>query len=194
MAFLQTNSYADMNNDSEVDGSLRNTFSENLALINIHRGEYAKARNLLEKLLVDCEESGDLRNKVKIIHDLGIIDMEQGKTDVSEEHFLQALVLAKSIGYNLRLAMILGDMGELFLRLGQLEKAKKYINESITTLDKNGNQEDIVKRWCQVSELNDLLTGDVHDIPDYLNIAGRFAIEHASKEEYPLVQFYLANH
>lgn len=194
LTIIQTNLYDPDLNDSEVDGALRNTFSENIALIYIHRGEYAKARALLEKILNDCEKNNDLRNKVKILHDIGMIDLEQGKTDQSEEHFLQALELAKSIGYVLRLAMILGDMGDLFLRLGQLEKAQKFINESIAVLEKNGNQEDIVKRWCQLSELNDLLTGDTNQFLYHLNIASRFAIEHSSKEEHLLVQFYLATH
>ena len=53
-------------------------FKENIALAYIRQGEYALAKSLLEVILLETDKLGDNPGKLKALHDLGIIQSEQG--------------------------------------------------------------------------------------------------------------------
>ncbi|HKZ41574.1 MAG TPA: tetratricopeptide repeat protein, partial [Candidatus Hodarchaeales archaeon] len=173
---------------------LKRIFNENTALTLIRRGEYGKARGLLEEDLKSAERDNDLSAKVKIIHDLGIIRMEQGYYDNAMSLFLQARDLSRETSNERRMAMVLGDLAELHSRLGRVREGSEWITECIRLFNANKNEEDIVKRYCQLFEFSDLLAKeDEEEVISHINHASRLAIQHESEEELLLTNFYLAS-
>ena len=167
-------------------------FKENIALAYIRQGEYAQAKSLLEEILIETNKLDDNPGKLKAIHDMGIIQSEQGLYIEARETLFLAIALANSIQNYRRRTLILGDFGELLLKSGELNEAKDILEKTNDLLKEINNEEELVRRLCQLAEVYDLLEKE-NEFVHYLNLASQLANKHGSDEEILITKFTMVS-
>jgi tetratricopeptide (TPR) repeat protein len=89
----------------------------------------AKARGHLDKALALYSIESDLSAVYRVENDLGNLLLAQGNIDAAERHLLRALAGAEELHINRRgRGYILANLGELCLRAGRPEEARRYLD------------------------------------------------------------------
>jgi tetratricopeptide (TPR) repeat protein len=91
----------------------------------------AEARGHLDKALALYSIESDPSAVFRVENDLGHLLLGQGHLDAAERHFLRALAGAEELHINRRgRGYILANLGELCMRAGRPEEARRYLSEA----------------------------------------------------------------
>ncbi len=91
----------------------------------------AKARQHLDRALALYSIESDLSAVYRVENDLGCLLLRQGHLDSAEQHFRTALVGSSELQIDRRgRGHILTSLGEVCLRRGQLQEARRYLAEA----------------------------------------------------------------
>ena len=91
----------------------------------------ARARGHLDKALALYSIESDLSAVYRVENDLGNLLLAQGHIDAAERHFLRALAGAEELHiYRRGRGYILANLGELCMRAGRPQEARRYLNDA----------------------------------------------------------------
>jgi predicted ATPase/DNA-binding CsgD family transcriptional regulator/Tfp pilus assembly protein PilF len=102
-----------------------------LANVAHERGDLAGAREFYERTLVEQHNSIRYRPDV-VLHNLGVVDQEQGDLSSAQRHFEDSVALRRAIGDTAGLALSLAKLGEVASSMGEPETAHRLLCESLT--------------------------------------------------------------
>jgi CHAT domain-containing protein/Tfp pilus assembly protein PilF len=101
---------------------------QNLGALHADRGAYSKALELLEKSIVIHKETGDLKGQEEILLLQGEIEEHKKQFEPALKSYLKAFEIIKKLGLPNR--QVNEHLGNYFLELGELEKAKQPVFDS----------------------------------------------------------------
>jgi serine/threonine protein kinase/tetratricopeptide (TPR) repeat protein len=96
----------------------------------VRRGDPAAGRELLERALPHAERAGDRVLLGRIINNLGIASLEEGKAAEALAEFRRALELQRGLGYRPGEVINLHNIGDAHFRLGDLARAWAAFEQS----------------------------------------------------------------
>jgi tetratricopeptide (TPR) repeat protein len=92
----------------------------------------ATARQHLDKAQALYSIESDLSGVYRLENDLGNLLLQEGNIDSAEQHFLNALAGAEELRVNRRgRGFILANLGEVNLKKGRLDEARRYLNQAL---------------------------------------------------------------
>jgi tetratricopeptide (TPR) repeat protein len=101
----------------------------------------AASRQHLDKALALYSIESDLSALYRLENDLGNLLLQEGQIDSAERHFLNALAGAEELRVNRRgRGFILANLGEVSLKKGRLDQARRYLNQAMEVGDVLGEQ------------------------------------------------------
>jgi len=102
-----------------------------LSGIYIKQNKINKATELIEKSIAVKTASGDLRGLAFAIYGRGKINMALQQWEAAEHDFQKALEIHKEMGERLGLGMAYCKLGSLYVKTGQLNKAKHILETAL---------------------------------------------------------------
>jgi tetratricopeptide (TPR) repeat protein len=105
-----------------------------LAQTTLHLGDYADAREYTEKALSIVREVGSAGDVSRILNSLGELHRAQGRLDMANDCFEEALRLARQIENPRRVAPSLAGLADAALALGDPIRAQAHAAEILTHL------------------------------------------------------------
>jgi tetratricopeptide (TPR) repeat protein len=101
----------------------------------------SKARRHLDKALALYSIESDLSAVYRVENDLGNLLLAEGHIDAAERHLLRALSGAEELNINRRgRGYILANLGEVCMRAGRPEEARRYLDEAREVGDEFGER------------------------------------------------------
>jgi tetratricopeptide (TPR) repeat protein len=127
----------------------------------------SKARHHLDKALALYSIESDLSAVYRVENDLGNLLLAQGHIDAAERHLVRALSGAEELHINRRgRGYILANLGEVCMRAGRPEEARRYLDEAREVGDAFGErivQADVATLLGRLEEgLGNRLLADDH--------------------------------
>ncbi|MBD3193221.1 MAG: tetratricopeptide repeat protein [Candidatus Heimdallarchaeota archaeon] len=102
------------------------------------KGEFEKAIDYLEKGLAIRTKQEDKVGQAHFLHNIAVIYDYWGKTNKSLEYFRTTLKLRKTLGLPIG-HQVLG-LGTCLWRIGELDEAKKYLEDGLAKVSESGNK------------------------------------------------------
>ncbi len=109
-----------------------------LAGIAWRRRDYAQGRAHLEEAL--RLNVSTPHHVAALLHNLGVVTIEQGDYSEARKYYTRALALRKAIGDRQGIGMTLTNLGNFYLYLGQYEKAKQHYRQALQLLQEVGDR------------------------------------------------------
>ncbi|MGP6158260.1 MAG: hypothetical protein ACLPYS_12280, partial [Vulcanimicrobiaceae bacterium] len=103
----------------------------NWGSLDVALGKVARGRERLERMLASAEADGDLRMRYFAHSNLGVAAYFDGDWAAAKIQELRALELARRLGSQGFVALVLGDLGVAERELGDLDGALAYLEEAI---------------------------------------------------------------
>jgi tetratricopeptide (TPR) repeat protein len=133
----------------------------------------AKARQHLDRALALYSIESDLSAVYRVENDLGCLLLRQGHLDSAEQHFRTALTGSTELQIDRRgRGYILAGLGEVNLRKGRLEEARRYISEAQEAGNATGEQVVLVDAHILRGELEERLSHP-HEADEHFDTAIR---------------------
>jgi tetratricopeptide (TPR) repeat protein len=102
-------------------------------------GQPAKARQHFDRALALYSIESDLSAVYRVENDLGDLLLHEGQLDSAEEHLMKALAGSDELHIDRRgRGFILGCLAELFLKRDDLQQARSYALQALTSGDTTG--------------------------------------------------------
>jgi CHAT domain-containing protein/Flp pilus assembly protein TadD/predicted negative regulator of RcsB-dependent stress response len=122
--------------ETNADDELEKIVLGQRGVLHKHLGNYSDALKDLEKLLAMSRDSNDMRNEEVALSQMGSAYYQQSDYVRTEEYWRRALELSKTIVVRrTRLKSYpqnhLGNLGDVYYKLGDLAAAKRAYNESL---------------------------------------------------------------
>ena len=100
-------------------------------------GEWDLCRKLgLETL----SQLNDNKLKAGILHNIGVIEEDQGRYELAQSHFRQSLAITKELGDRVGMAVLLHQLGNIDCTQGRYEDARVYYQQSMVIWEELGNR------------------------------------------------------
>lgn len=117
------------------DPILERSALHTLAITHDVRGDHDRARDLLTQALEINLELGDLRGLHASTCDLGVVLCTLGDLEGASRSLDRAISVARKIGNQLKVALCLGNRGNVHLRAGALARARSDLTQAVGGLD-----------------------------------------------------------
>src|SRR5215216_855287 len=121
--------------EAEIDGSLAAAFRWMLGYAARLRGDYERAKELVEENLTFSQEADDKIGIANALIELGAIAFLLGDHERAKEHDEEGIVLCRELGYGEGLAVHLGNLAYLYLLEGDYERGSA-LNEEAAVLSR----------------------------------------------------------
>jgi len=121
--------------EAEIDGSLAAAFRWMLGYAARLRGDYERAKELVEENLTFSREADDKIGIANALIELGAIAFLLGDHERAKEHGEEGIVLCRELGYGEGLAVHLGNLAYLYLLEGDYERGSA-LNEEAAVLSR----------------------------------------------------------
>jgi CHAT domain-containing protein/Tfp pilus assembly protein PilF len=102
-------------------------------------GEFGKAAENYEKIFQLEKKFNEHSAKIDYLIGRGLVYAEMGKNVAADNFYQQALGLAKTSRDPTKRAIVLGNLGNLYLDIGHYEKAQAVTEEAYALIDSVGN-------------------------------------------------------
>ena len=116
--------------ESEIDDSFAALFRWKLGYAMRLRGNYERAKELLEESLTLSREADDKWGIADALLELGIISLYLDDHERAKECYEEGIDLCRRLGYGLRLADLLNSLGYVFLLEGNFERGATLSKEA----------------------------------------------------------------
>ena len=150
---------AELSNNAEIRGSLAASLRIMLAGPARVRGDYERAKELLEESLALSREVGDKDMIAEALSQLAITTHDLGDTAQAKEILEDGIALCREVGNTFRLCDFLLSRGYVFLLDGEYERGVALNEEAVTLCREHG-----YKRGLQIAQVDRgwaaLLQGD----------------------------------
>jgi tetratricopeptide (TPR) repeat protein len=104
----------------------------NLGILWKKQGNYNYAIDYARRALALTDSLEDARSaKANLYNNMGNVFMEQKKYPEALDHFQKSMALNEELGNKLFVTTCLGNIGLCYLRIGELKKAKEYLERSL---------------------------------------------------------------
>jgi predicted ATPase len=108
-----------------------------------YSGERQAAMNLLEEIRTIVEAGDDLELKAKFEVSYGLIHMEIGQLDLTEQYLLRAQETSSGLDLPELRAKILGNLGKIAWENGDDDSALRYLNETLELAERTNQTQRI---------------------------------------------------
>ena len=125
----------ELSDEAQMDGSLAAAFRWKLGYAVRLRGDYERAKELVEGSLAFSREADDKIGIADALLELGAISFLLGDHERAKEHGEEGIVLCRELGYTLRLADHLGNLGYALILEGDYERGAA-LNEEVAALSR----------------------------------------------------------
>jgi predicted ATPase/DNA-binding SARP family transcriptional activator/DNA-binding CsgD family transcriptional regulator len=116
--------------ESEIDGGFAALFRWKLGYALRLRGDFQRAKELLEESLTLSREADDNWGIADALLELGLISLYLDDHERAKECFEEGIDLCRRLGYGLRLADLLNSLGYVFLLEGDFERGATLSEEA----------------------------------------------------------------
>jgi tetratricopeptide (TPR) repeat protein len=110
----------------------------NLGVVALHRGNYPRARALLEESLSLSRALGHKHNDIIVLCNLGLLSMLEGSDLPAREWFKESLALASGLGDKQNIAACLEGLAAIAGRRNQPARAARLYGAAETLRDRIG--------------------------------------------------------
>ena len=124
--------------ESEIDGSFAALFRWKLGYAIRLRGDYERAKELLEESLTLSREADDKWGIADALLELGIISLYLDDHERAKECYEEGIDLCRKLGYGLRLADLLNSLAYVFLLEGDFERGATLSEEAAVLYRERG--------------------------------------------------------
>jgi signal transduction histidine kinase len=137
-----------------LEGDLANALSlKGVALTDLK--DYTEARIHLDSVLAIYTDLGSVQGKSEARRHLGYLEGKRKKYAEALHHYHESIRLAESIEYSYGLAWSYWGIGDMYFRQGDLRKAMRFLDQSLTYARRVGSNEVVVLNY---NTRRDLLT------------------------------------
>jgi len=158
-------------NKAGIAGSLNN-----MGMVLKYQGKYIEALESYMKSLAISEELGDKWEIAGIYNNIAVVYYEKGDNmDMVKEYLEKSLQLKREVGHTLGIVLGLNNLGELYMDLGEYEKAIDYSKQSLNMAVNIGSKDDIMFA-CEI------LSGTYEKMGDYKNAYAYFLQYSSAKD------------
>jgi tetratricopeptide (TPR) repeat protein len=113
-------------------------------LLALDLGDYVACRSLYEEALALASERGDQSEIARALNGLGAVTGDgEGNYERAIEHFQRSLALNRALGNKRAEGIVLSNLGEAALRLGNLAEARALCQESLRLRREVGDKQGI---------------------------------------------------
>jgi Tfp pilus assembly protein PilF len=148
-----------------------------LAMAYQHLRQPATARQHFDKALTLYSLESDLSAVYRVENDMGHLYLQEGLLDSAEQHLLRALAGATELSLDLRgRGFILANLGDVYLRKGQLAEAAVWLTQAIDLAEATGERIVQAEAYLLVGQLDER-NGDRHTADDDFSRAIRILEE-----------------
>ena len=127
----------------------------NLGVLRVKRGDFVSGRSLLLQGLARANQAGEARRLVTIHLGLAMADMRTGAFGSARRSLLQAVQFARRAQNRRGVSLALEFLGELYLAMGQTQRARRCLEMGLSLSRKRGGDADIAfeihRRLAQVA-------------------------------------------
>jgi predicted ATPase/DNA-binding SARP family transcriptional activator/DNA-binding CsgD family transcriptional regulator len=124
--------------EPEIDGGFAALFRWKLGYAMRLRGDFQRAKELLEESLTLSREADDKRGIADALLELGLISLYLDDHERAKECFEEGIDLCRRLGYGLRLADLLNSLGYVFLLEGDFERGATLSEEAAVLYRERG--------------------------------------------------------
>jgi predicted ATPase/DNA-binding SARP family transcriptional activator/DNA-binding CsgD family transcriptional regulator len=124
--------------ESEIDGGFAALFRWKLGYALRLRGDFQRAKELLEESLTLSREADDNWGIADALLELGLISLYLDDHERAKECFEEGIDLCRRLGYGLRLADLLNSLGYVFLLEGDFERGATLSEEAAVLYRERG--------------------------------------------------------
>jgi len=124
--------------EAEIGGSLVAQLQWKLGFVVRLRGDYERAKKLLEESLTLSREADDKWVIADVLMELGAISLDLDDHEWGKAHLEEGIDLCQKLGYGLRLADLLNDLGHIFLLEGDFERGAALSEEATVLYRERG--------------------------------------------------------
>jgi len=97
-----------------------------------NQGRWAEADECYQRSLASITATGNPQSLFVVNLGLGLINMERKRYSKAEEFFQKCWAIAsKGVGFTTRMATVQAYMGELYVRIGNLQKAEEHVRRAL---------------------------------------------------------------
>jgi tetratricopeptide (TPR) repeat protein len=163
--YVVANAWAQAIGTYEAAVTASNGVKDLLQLAKVHHGlgmayqrmqQPAKARQHLDRALALYSIESDLSAVYRVENDLGCLLLLQGHLDSAEQHFRTALTGSTELQIDRRgRGYVLIGLGEVCLRRGQLQEARRYLSEAWESGTATGEQVVLAEVHALLAELEE---------------------------------------
>lgn len=170
-------------------------------IYSVHGELHLAISKYIEALTILQTSKGGLCERVKILNNIGVLYIEMGDYKKASEYMMEALDLVKTVENDELIGKITGNLTEIFLRIKDVEQAKKYNHDHYKVAIKNpdGLENAFVKvyealilskenaPWQEVQELFEegmVYFNDDVGLIDQCEMINLFARESIEREQY----------
>jgi tetratricopeptide (TPR) repeat protein len=148
-----------------------------LAMAYQHLRQPATARQHFDKALTLYSLESDLSAVYRVENDMGHLYLQEGLLDSAEQHLLRALAGATELSLDLRgRGFILANLGDVYLRKGQLAEAAVWLTQAIDLAEATGERIVQAEAYVLVGQLDER-NGNRHTADDDFSRAIRILEE-----------------
>jgi tetratricopeptide (TPR) repeat protein len=128
----------ELSNEVEIDSSLAASLRIMLACPAWVKGDYERAKRLLEESLTLSREAGDKIKIAEALAQLGVPTELLGDTARAKEIYEEGIALCREVGYTYRLPWFLVDLGYTFMLEGDYERGAAPNEEAVAICREHG--------------------------------------------------------
>jgi len=125
---------------------------KNIGRVYLEQGKISDAERFLKMALFSCEKTGDFYLEAMIYNDLGIVFtfFDSGK---ARDYYLRSLNISKKIGDEDGVAAIFNNIGALYQREIELEKAMRMFEEALRIWENLGKRQATIIPYLNIGEI-----------------------------------------
>jgi tetratricopeptide (TPR) repeat protein len=124
----------------------------NLGVVAINQGQYARAQALLEENLAVAEEAEDTASIGRALNDLGLIAHSLHDYDQAKAMWTRSLALFRALGDESHVARALNNLGTAAMELGEYERAQSLLTESLALHRSVGDRQGVASTLNNLAE------------------------------------------
>ncbi len=133
-----------------------------LATVAFHTADWDRACEHWRAALTVTERTGNRVERALILNNFGFVAAARGEDDAAASLYVEALETARDAGFTRGEALVLGNLGELYSSLGELDRAREQLEACLAIaqrIDATGEQVE-----CEVRLLETDLASNVDPV------------------------------